>query len=128
MKKVEAKFNTVFSKYILETGFFCNYELKQTPEDIIYWKVFETPRVKRQLYKLVAAIDNGYHWKHSDADPREKPFDGSFNPPNRGVVGILYGKHNKFVIIGIGEFLAEKLYSKEKSLSFTKACEIVKMP
>lgn len=118
MKKREALHTPKIEKYFKSTGYYCNWEIKQTTtESFPYDKLPD-----HQIHSLLAAQEEGYTWKHSDLDPRVKPFDGSTIPPLKGVVVIKYPK--AFVIITINNFLYKRDQSKRKSLTYQEAKDI----
>ena len=121
MKKREAKHQTIWSKYCqdcLKKKIFFNYELKQTTTESFPFDHFEP----QQIPSLLAAQASGYHWKHSDADMRLKPCDGSIIPPQVGYIVIKYPK--AFVMISVNNFIHERDKSKRKSLTYERAIEI----
>lgn len=118
MIKREAKWNTLLNQYLREKKLYCNFELKQTKGNSISFN-----SVKRLQYEgLMAAEYKGFLWKYSDQDQRQKPFDGSCNPPLPGYVIIKYPKC--FVFIEVGKFFVEKTVSDRKSLTYERALEI----
>lgn len=81
MKKIEARWQTIFNKYLREkqkTGeMFGYYELKQVSNDFFNFNKIES----HQLEGLQAGENSGFVWKLSDQDMREKPFDCFSTPP-----------------------------------------------
>lgn len=115
MKKREASHTPKIEKYFKTMHYYCNWEIKQTTTDSFAYS--DVP--DHQVNALLAAQDEGYTWKHSDLDPRVKPFDGSTIPPLPGVIVIKYPK--AFIIITINNFLYKRDQSKRKSLTYEEA-------
>lgn len=129
MIKREAIAQTKWTHYMqarIQAGdpYYGNFEPKQTITDKIYWKRFDNKTEQHQIESLVTGMNIGIYHKISDADPRQKPFDCFMSKPANGYFCIWWNLHKKFTVIRIGDFLAEKINSTEKSLSYTKACEI----
>ena len=125
MIKREANAQVIWGRYIsANPTFYGNFELKQSQTDTIPWQRWSKGSDAHQLEELVSAEQVGYYWKHSDIDPRQKPFDCANHKPSPSFLVIWWNLHKKFTVIRIGDFLAEKIHSTEKSLSYTKACEI----
>ena len=49
----------------------------------------------QQLPSLRKYVKKALHWKYSDADPRIKPFDGSYMPLGEGYVAVCFYTKNK---------------------------------
>lgn len=126
MKKHEAnKAQPKWNKYIeCNTTFYGNFEVKYCATNTIPWSRWKQPSDARQLENLVDAQNKGFYWKYSDMDIRQKKFDCSNHKPADGYLCIYWNLHKRFTVIRIGDFLVEKLYSTEKSLSYVKACDI----
>lgn len=125
MIKHEARAQQIWSQYIsANPTFYGNFELKQSQTDTIPWKRWEKKSDAHQLEELVKAEQSGYYWKHSDADPRAKPFDCANHKPADSYLVIYWELHKQFTVIRIGDFLAERAYSTEKSISYSKAKQI----
>ncbi len=80
MRKKEAKWQTLWGKYIQEKrkeGFYCYYELKQTEKKSFLFNNIEP----HQYLGLQATEKEGMAWKFSDQDQRQKPCDGFSGPP-----------------------------------------------
>lgn len=118
MKKREAAHTPKIEKYLKTKKMHCNWEIKQTTTDSFPFA--EVP--EHQINSLLAAQQEGYTWKHSDADPRTKPFDGSTVPPLPGYIIIKYPP--AFLVITVNDFIETKKKSKRKSLTYTEACRI----
>lgn len=119
MKKREADFQTVFGSYLKKKKMPGNYELKQTRTNTYAFST-DRKRLERQADSLMAAQQEGYYWKHSDADPREKICDCSYVQPQDGYIVIKYP--GQFSIINVYDFQSEK--KRSKSLSRSRAEEI----
>lgn len=118
MKKREAGHTPRIEKFLKTKQLHCNWEIKQTTRDSFPFA--EVP--DHQINSLVAAQEEGYTWKHSDADPRTKPFDGSTIPPLPGYIIIKYPK--AFVMITVNNFIHIRSKLKRKSLTYKEACDI----
>ena len=116
--KREASFQTIFNNYLREKKMDGVFELKQTRTDSIPFLALET----HQRESLLAVEDNGFVWKLSDADPRQKPFDCFSIGICPAYVVIRYPEC--FVMIRIDEFLQEERISERKSLTLQKAKDI----
>ena len=117
MKKREASFQTIFTKYLRETQMQGHFELKQTTgARFLYSKIEE-----HQIAGLLAGEQRGLVWKYSDEDSRQKPFDCSCMPPMPGYVVIKYP--GLFCIIPIKKIWAE-IRRGEKSLIAAHACDL----
>lgn len=110
MKKSEAKFQTIFNQYLRKKRLYGYFELKETSGLSLPFSAVK----EHQVDGLLAAHSNGFVWKLSDEDSREKPFDCIHTTPLMGYVVIKYP--NAFYIINIYHFLAEKEVSPHKSL------------
>lgn len=81
MKKKEAKWQTIWSKYMQEMHergeLYCYYELKQTDKNSLPFSKIEI----HQYDGLQALKKKGMKWKFSDEDSRQKPCDGGNFPP-----------------------------------------------
>lgn len=77
MNKIEAKWNTIFNAYLRHSDMLGYFELKYTDKDYFSFYKIE----KHQLEGLQASEQNGFVWKLSDQDIREKPFDCFSTPP-----------------------------------------------
>ena len=119
MKKREANFQTTFGNYLRAKKLHCNFELKQTTTDSLY---INDARLMRQCRSLIAAQTEGYYWKHSDQDQREKPFDGSFVPPQVGYIVIKYPDF--FCMILVDDFIKEVATMKGTMLHQDRAKEL----
>src|SRR5665213_2171919 len=86
MKKREAKYNTLFNKYLRESGMRGYFELKQTKAKSISWFCVQP----HQLAGLFAAREGGFIWKLSDEDQRRKPFDCFSTPPLEAYIVIFF--------------------------------------
>lgn len=75
--KVEAKWQTIWARYVKEKKLYCFYELKQTKTD--YFSFSKIRDVQRD--GLLATKFNGFHFKFSDEISRPKPCDGVNIPP-----------------------------------------------
>lgn len=125
MTKHEAKAQTKWSNYInANPEFYGNFELKQSQTLSIPWSRFNKPTERRQINSLLIAQERGYYWKHSDADPRLKPFDCSNVKPAQGYIVIWWKVMKMFTVIDIDNFVAYMQISKEKSLSFQEAIKV----
>lgn len=137
MIKHEAKAQSIWGQYIstmhaefingtrkFEDVLWNNGELKQSQTDTIPWKRWNKKSDAHQLEELQKAELYGYYWKHSDADPRQKPFDCGLHMPAPSYIVIYWELHKQFTVIRIGDFLVERAYSTEKSISYLKAKEI----
>jgi hypothetical protein len=71
IRKREAKWQTIFNKYLRETKFYGFFELKQTEAETFPFAKIETV----QWEGLVACEKSGLVWKLSDEDQRQKPCD-----------------------------------------------------
>ena len=111
MDKKEAKYNTLFNKYIRESKTYFYYELKQTKANSISWNKIE----HHQLEKLLAAEEHGLVWKLSDQDQRKKPFDGFSSPPQPAFVVIYFT--DTFYMIPVKAFAYAKEHSGERTLT-----------
>lgn len=118
MKHREADFQTIFGKYIRIKKLYGNFELKRTSTD----KLLLSEVKPHQLAGLLAAQENGFFWKLSDADPRQKPFDCSFSPPCDSWIVIRYP--GVFFIILATCFAEECKDPNKKSISKQRAREI----
>lgn len=118
MKKREASITPKIEKYLRANRIYCNYEIKQTTTDSIAFSDVKD----HQVNGLVAAQEEGICWKSSDADPREKPFDGSNNPPLPGYVVIKYP--SAIVLITVNNFIHARMTNRRKSLTYERAKEI----
>lgn len=118
----EAKFQTKFGDYLRAKGLFCNFELKETPVDELY---LNDERLKRQCDSLLVAEEEGYYWKHSDQDQREKPFDGSYIPPQKGYIVIKYPDF--FCMIRVKVFVKEVEEAKGRYLKSQRAKELAEL-
>lgn len=123
MTKHEAKFQAEFNNYLRELKkkkrpLYGNFELKRTLSLSIPFSSVKA----HQDTGLLAAQKEGYIWKHSDEDSREKPFDCSSVPPITGYVVIRYP--GIFFIITVEAFLNEKQNSTRKSLTESRAAQI----
>jgi len=116
--KREANFQTLFGQYVRKKKLYGNFELKQTTTSSLPVTIKGT--LKRQTESLVTAQESGLFWKHSDADPREKPCDCSFIPPVDGYMVIKYP--GQFSIINVYDFISES--KRVKSLTKKRAEEI----
>lgn len=121
MKKREANFQTTFSSYVQKKKIIGNFELKQTTGNSFPFKNSKSGQ-DRQINSLVTAQQEGYFWKFSDEDSREKLFDCSNVPPIDGYIVIKYPK--VFCIINIYDFIAEDKRSERRSLTKERAMEI----
>ena len=120
MTKHEAKWQTVFNKYLRETwpqtaGF---YELKYTSTEFFSYKSFED----HQLASLLVMSNGGLVWKLSDSDPRKKPCDCISIPAMNAYVVIKYPL--AFVIIEINTFVSDMDDRGRKLLSYEHAQDI----
>ena len=77
MKKREARWNTIFNQYLREKKLLGYFELKQTDKDYFPFSKLEI----HQYEGLLASEKEGFVWKLSDQDMREKPFDCLSTPP-----------------------------------------------
>lgn len=76
MKK-EAKWETIFNRYLKEKKLYCFHELKQTNNETFQFAKIE----KGQDEGLPALEKSGLTWKFSDEISRPKPCDGVNIPP-----------------------------------------------
>ena len=76
MKK-EAKWQIVFNQYLREKRMYGFFELKYTESEIFAFAKIETV----QWEGLQATEKNGFVWKLSDEDQRQKPCDCLSIPP-----------------------------------------------
>lgn len=111
MTKREADFQSVFNQYLRKKRMYGNFELKQTTGKSIRFDAVEP----HQGVGLLAASAEGFVWKYSDQDQRQKPFDCSSIPPLPGYVVLRFPKH--FYIIKIERFLLEKVESDRLSIT-----------
>lgn len=111
MKKREAKYQTLFNKYLRKTGMLGYFELKQTKAKSIPWSAIQP----HQLAGLLAAREGGLVWKLSDEDQRRKPFDCFSVPALEAYVVVFFGA--TCCIIPIKTFLYAKDRSEDPSLS-----------
>ena len=118
MKKREAKFQTIFNKYLRESGLRGYFELKQTRTDSIPWSCVES----HQMAGLLSAEAHGFVWKLSDEDRRPKPFDCLASPRMPSYVVIKFPK--AFYLIPAKEFMFERNRTEERSLTDERAYEI----
>lgn len=116
--KREASKTPLIQKYLKQNKIYCNWEVKQTRTNSLRFSAVSP----HQIESLLAGEIDGMQVKLSDADPRIKPCDGSNIPPQIGYIIILYTK--TFVLIPVKTFVREKEVSREKSLTFERACEI----
>lgn len=116
--KREADFQTQFNRYLRETKMIGAFELKQTKTYLLPFSALK----EHQEHGLLAAQINGFVWKLSDADPREKPFDCISTGTIPAYVVIKYPK--LFAIIKIEAFIKERNESVLKSLPRERAKEI----
>lgn len=120
MQKREAKFQTVFNKYLRELQKrgegYGHYELKQTQT-----KSFAFSKIQdHQIAGLMAAEMNGFVWKYSDQDQRMKPFDCSSMPRMKSYIVIKYPEC--FCIIGIHHLKEwQTRYPEAKGIHLTDA-------
>jgi hypothetical protein len=77
MSRQEAKWTTVFNKYLREKKMYGYYELKFTMAETFPFSKIET----NQYDGLQATERNGLVWKLSDQDMRQKPCDTLCMPP-----------------------------------------------
>lgn len=77
MKKYEAKWQTIFNQYLKESKMLGYFELKRTENDYLPFNKIED----HQIDGLLACRNNGFVWKLSDEDSRQKPFDCFSTPP-----------------------------------------------
>lgn len=118
MNKKEAKFQTVFNQYLRKKKLFGYFELKEATGDSLPFSAIK----QHQLNGLLAASRNGFVWKLSDQDQREKPFDCMYTKPAGAYVVIKYGK--VFYIITAQMFHFQSEVSESKSLTKQRAKEI----
>jgi len=118
MNKREASFQIIFNQYLRKKKLYGVFELKQTTTNSISFKEVKP----HQREGLLAVTSEGFVWKLSDLDPREKPFDTMSIPPIEGYIVIKYPK--LACVINIYDFLAEEKRSTIKSLSKETAQEI----
>jgi len=117
MKK-EAKWQTVWNQYVRQKKIYGYFELKQTETESIPF----TDVKPHQLSGLEASENNGFCWKLSDADFREKPFDSFFALPAPSYVVIKFP--DAFYMIRTFLFIKEMKESNRKSLTVDRAKEI----
>jgi len=77
MKKVEARWQTIFNQYLKEKKWYIFHELKQTNTESFQFAKIE----KGQDEGLPALEKSGLVWKFSDEISRPKPCDGVSIPP-----------------------------------------------
>ncbi len=116
-KRREAKHQIALGQLLKIKKIHCNYELKQTTTDKFYFSRIE----KHQIDSLLTSTVSGLHWKYSDQDQRQKPFDGSNNPPLPGYLIIKFPK--SFILIDIYNVVNEMKNSK--SITFDRARKIM---
>lgn len=117
MKK-EAKWQTIWNQYVREKNFYGYFELKQTETNSF---PFDDIKV-HQMEGLLAAEKNGFCWKLSDADMREKPFDSFFSLPAPSYFVIKYP--GCFYVIKASIMFEEILKRDRESLTIDRAKEI----
>lgn len=121
--KTEADFQTAFSKYNSIKKIIGNFELKDAlGKKSLSYNSFE----EQQIPSLLAAQDEGYRVKYSDADMRLKPFDYSSNPPIPGWIGICFNR--TAYLIHVNVFVRHRDRSKRESITeeeCAKICERV---
>jgi len=118
MIKREARLQTMFNKYVEETGILGYFELKQTKANSLAYNSL----AEHQEDGLIAAKISGFRWKLSDADPRQKPFDYVSAPPMDSFVVI--GWTDCFTIIHMSSFERERNKKERKSIAKDRAKEI----
>jgi hypothetical protein len=118
MIKREAKLQTQFTSFLKQKKLQGYYELKHSTTDAILFSSVEA----HQVQALLNASLHGLVWKISDSDPRTKPFDCFCAPPMRSYVVIRF--KSGVVAVGVDEFIAEKITSGEKKLTYEKAKQI----
>lgn len=103
MRKPEAKWQTIFSKYMQEMHergeLYCYYELKQTIKDSFPFSKIEI----HQYDGLQATEKKGMKWKFSDEDSRVKVCDGGNFPPLPSYLVIKFP--DAYYMIRIGEIV-----------------------
>lgn len=118
MKKREANFQTIFNQYLRKKKLAGFFELKEAKNDSLPFSSVK----EHQLSGLIAASNNGFVWKLSDEDQRQKPFDCMYAPKNPGYVVIKYSK--VFCIMTAQMFEEERDISTRKSLTKARALEL----
>lgn len=115
MIKREANFQTVFNQYLRAKKLYGHFELKQTSGNSIPFSDVKL----HQVEGLLAAQENGFVWKLSDEDSRQKPFDCISTPPTLSYVVFKYP--GVFYIISILGMIQERIDNKRKSLTKERA-------
>lgn len=118
MIKREAKFTTIFAKYLEKSRMIGFFELKQTSAKSLPYSSIE----EHQYEGLRAAQNNGFRWKLSDADPRTKPFDYIATMPLYSYIVVKW--KDVATIIKFDDFVAEKNKKERKSITQKRAMEI----
>ena len=118
MRKNEAKFQTIFNQYLRKKRMVGFFELKEAHGNSIPFSAVK----EHQLSGLIAASNNGFIWKLSDEDQREKPFDCMYAGQAPGYVVIKFGK--VFYIMTAQVFEEERDLSTRKSLTRQRAKEL----
>jgi hypothetical protein len=79
MNKKEAKLQVIWGQYIRQTNprWYGYFELKQTNKSYFSFDKIENS----QILGLPALEKDGFYWKLSDSDMREKPCDCISTPP-----------------------------------------------
>jgi hypothetical protein len=99
MHKPEARWQTIFNKYLREAKMFGFFELKQTDK-----KYFPLAKIEPHQYEgLQATEKSGLVWKLSDQDMRQKPCDTLCIPPLSSYIVIKFPY--AYYIIRIGEIV-----------------------
>ena len=118
MKKSEAHWQTIWNQYVREKNLYGYFELKYTDKDSMPFNAVKD----HQRLGLLASEANGFVWKLSDADMREKPFDSFNAKPAPAYVVIKFP--GGFYVINIKVFLAEESISEKKSIHIDRAKEL----
>ena len=115
---IESKIQTKFAQYLLQTRKYFYYELKRASCGRFYYRDI----AEHQINGLLSAQEHGLVWKLSDADPRQKPFDGFSAPPMNAYVCIAFD--TVVYAIPIQTLLAERDEFQQKSLRYHRAREL----
>ena len=120
MKKREAALTTIFGKYLeaSKPPLYGYYELKQTTKNSLSFASVD----EHQYQKLKAAQANGFRWKHSDVDPRQKAMDYQFTPPLTSYIVIRW--KDVFTMITYDKFVHERDTATRKSITKERALQI----
>lgn len=114
----ETDYQTIWNNYVIQPPkFWGHFEVKATTQ-----KTFNLKKIRdNQLFGLENMEDNGWCWKHSDTDPRQKPCDSSNIPPLECYVVIVFS--GVFYAIRIKEIL-EHIKTVSWSIKEEKAREL----